>query len=85
MKLKVKDKNHKIYELLKLSIGNNDNYFNYSKNKVETSNQNLGINYYRKYIKTNIGKMIYKTNEKNKKKKYLIEPLYQIMLKRLKS
>ena len=71
--MKLKDKrnirlnNNKIFELFKLSLGNNKYILDYNKIKKESSNKNLEISYYKKYIKTNIGKMIYKNTEKNKK------------------
>jgi len=60
--IKLKDKNNnnlsktKILELFKLSIGNNITNLNY--NKI-SSNQNIQIIYYQKYIKKNVGKMKY--------------------------
>ena len=71
--VKLKDKNNinlnnkKFQEILKLSIGNNIKYFNYKKNKKEISNKNIEIIYYKRFIKKNIGKMIYETAECNKK------------------
>ena len=71
--VKLKDKNNinlnnrQFQEILTLSIGNNIKYFNYNKNKKEFSNQNIKIIYYKRFIKTNIGKMIYETAEYNKK------------------
>ena len=59
--------NNKILELFKLSVGNNINDLDYKENKKESSNKNLEISYYKKYIKTNVGKMIYKINGNNKK------------------
>ena len=59
--------NNKIFELFKLSIGNNKYILDYNKIKKEFSNKNLEISYYKKYIKTNIGKMICKNTENNKK------------------
>ena len=41
--LKVKEKNHKILELIKLSIGGNDNYFYYNREKSEAISKNLRI------------------------------------------
>jgi len=70
---KLKDKNNinlnnnKILELFKLSIGNNIYIKDYNKNKKESSNKTLKISYYKKYIKSNIGKMIYKNTGNNKK------------------
>ena len=64
--IKLKDKTNnkinenKILELFKLSIGNNIINLNYNKNKSKYSNQNIQIIYYQKYIKKNVGKMIYK-------------------------
>ena len=70
--IKLSNKNNinsnKILELFKLSIGNNINDLNYYKNKP--LNQNLEIIYYKRYIKENIGKMIYKTTQ-NKEIKIL--------------
>ena len=69
---KLKDKNNinlnnnKILALFKLSVGNNINILDYNQNKKQSSNKNLEISYYKKYIKTNIGKMIYKNNGYNK-------------------
>ena len=69
--LKIKNKtyinfnNNKVLGLFKLSVGNNINIFDY--NKKITSNKNLEISYYKKYIKSNIGKMIYKNTGKNEK------------------
>ena len=71
--VKLKDKNNiklnnkKFQEIFKLSIGNNIKYFNYKNNKEEISNKNIEINYFKRFIKKNIGKMIYKTAEYNKK------------------
>ena len=71
--VKIKDNNNiinlnngKIQEIFKLSIGNNIINFNYMKNQNESSNKNKEIIYYKKFVKKNIGKMIYKTNEYNK-------------------
>ena len=69
-KLKDKDNinlnNNKILELFKLSVGNNIYYLDYNQNKKESPSKYLKIRYYKKYIKSNIGKMIYKKNEDNK-------------------
>ena len=54
---------NKVLELYKLSAGNKIINLNYNKNKKVFSNKNLEIIYYKKYIKKNIGKMIYKTTE----------------------
>ena len=68
--IKIKDKsnqtlnNAKILEKLKLSFGNDIYDLNYNKNK--SSNNNLEIVYYKKFIKKNIGKMIYKNTKNNK-------------------
>jgi len=67
--IKVKEKKHKILEIIKLSKGNNGNNFCYNRKKSETSSKNLGIIYYKNYIKKNIGKMIYKTTENEKETK----------------
>jgi len=67
--IKLKDKNNttlnnnKILNLFKLSVGNNIINLNYNKNKKESSNQE--INYCKKYIKKDIGKMIYVNTENN--------------------
>ena len=53
--------NKDILELFKLSAGNN--IIIKEQNEKESSNQHLDIIYYKKYIKKNIGKMIYKTNK----------------------
>ena len=67
--IKFKDKNNNnlniILELFKLSIGNNIINLNYNKNKNKFSNQNIQIIYYQKYIKKNVGKMIYKNLDLN--------------------
>ena len=71
--IKLKDKNNIglnnniNLELIKLSIGNNMFYLNYDKNKKENSKKNLKIIYYKKYIKSNIGNMLYKNIENNTK------------------
>ena len=68
--IKLKDQNNltlnysKILEIFKLSFGNDIIDLNYIQNK--NSNNNLQIIYYKKYIKKNIGKMIYKNTENNK-------------------
>jgi len=54
---------NKILELFKLSIGNNIINLNYNKSK--SSNQNIQIIYYQKYIKKNVGKMIYIERSRN--------------------
>ena len=61
--------NNKILELFKLSVGNNINDLDYKENKKESSNKNLEIIYYKKFIKSNIGKMIYKNIGNNKELK----------------
>ena len=59
--LKLKDKsninkaNNKIFELFKLSFDNNI----INKNKKESSSQNLEIIYHKKFIKKNVGKMVF--------------------------
>jgi len=59
--IKLKDKKNinlkknNILELFKLSAGNNI----INKEKKNSSNQNLEIIYYKKYIKKDVGKMIY--------------------------
>ena len=67
--IKLRDKsninfnNNKILQLFQLSVGNNIINLNYNKIKKESSNKNLGIIYFKKYIKKNIGKMLYNNNE----------------------
>ena len=63
----------KILELFKSSIGNNINILDYNQNKNETSNKSLEINYYKKCVKSNIGKMIYKITKINKEIKIFNE------------
>jgi len=73
--------NNEILELFKISLGKNVYNFNYpyiSKENIKDDNliklydeknsseQNLEINYYKKSIKKNFGKMIYKAKENNK-------------------
>ena len=65
--------NNKILELFKLSAGNNINILDYNQNKKEPSNKNLEIKYYKKYIKSNIGKMIYKNTGFNEEIKIFDE------------
>jgi len=72
--IKLKDKNciqSETLELFKASIGKAIINLNY--NKKESSYKNLKIIYNKIYIKKNIGKMIYKTNEFNNKIKILNE------------
>jgi len=63
--IRLKDKNNiilnknKILELFKLSIGNNIINLKYNKNKKESSSENIQIIYYQKYIKKNVGKIVY--------------------------
>ena len=77
--VKIKDKNNinlyksKFQEIFKLSIGNNLINFNNNKNKKEFSNQIIDINYNKKFIKKNIGKMIYKNTNYNQKIKIFNE------------
>jgi len=76
--IQLKDKSNiinknKILQLFKLSLVNNITNLDYNINKKETSNQNLKMIFYKKYIKKNIGKITYKN-------KYL----YQKILKELK-
>ena len=88
--IKLKDKynnnlsNNKILELLKLSIGNNIINLNYIKNKKESSNQNFDIKNDKKYIKKNIGKMIYMNIENIKKIKILNKIFISNNIKRAK-
>ena len=80
--LKLKDKSHDNLELLKLSVGNNKNSLYYNKKK--SSNQNLGIIYYKNYYKKNIGKMIYKTTENSKEINILNKVFISKNIKRAK-
>ena len=70
---KLKDKsninlnNYKILELFKLSAGNKIYNLDYNIIKKESLNKILEISYYKKFIKENIGKMLYKNNRNNKK------------------
>ena len=53
--------NNKIFELIKLSFGNNIIQLNYNKNKKEFSKANLEIINFKIYLEKNIGKMKYKS------------------------
>ena len=64
--IKVEDKNKKTLELFKLSLGNDVNSIYYNKNKKKFSNKKLEVTFYKKFIKKNIGKMIYKETENKK-------------------
>ena len=69
-KVKIRDKNGKyneIYELLKLSVGNNITEINYNKNKIKSTNQSFDIivSCDKKKIKKNNGKMIYEAKNSN--------------------
>jgi len=83
--VKIRDKNNiifkqsKIQEIFKLSIGNNIINFNYNTKKGK-----LMFNYYKKFIKKNIGKMIYKTNEYNQDTKIFNENFILNNMKRAK-
>ena len=59
----------KILELFKLSVENKITALYYNKNKKESSNKNLKINYYKKSIHKNFAKMIYKKVEDSKSTK----------------
>jgi len=65
IQIKSKDKkninlnNNQVLEFFKLSVGNSIYIKDYNKNKKESSDNNLEISYYKNYIKSNIGKMIY--------------------------
>ena len=61
--IKAKEKNCKILELFKLSIGNGIYSLYYNKKEEKSSNQNLKLNYNKKYIEKNIGKMVYNNYE----------------------
>ena len=65
--IKLKDKNkanlNRILELFKLSVENNSFNLNYYENIKEFSNYNFEISYDKKYVKKNIGKMIYDATE----------------------
>ena len=75
--IKKKDKkdinlnDNKTLQLFKLSFGNSITNLNYIENKKKYSSQNLVINHYKKYLKKNIGKMIYANFENNKEIKIL--------------
>ena len=58
--IKVKDKNCIIFELFKLSLGNNVNFLYFTGGEEKCSNKNLKLIHYKKYIEKNIGKMIYR-------------------------
>ena len=68
----------KIQEIFKLSIGNNIINFNNNKKK------NSEINYNKKIIKKNIGKMIYEINGYNKNIKLFNQEFIQNNMKRAK-
>ena len=74
----------KIHELFKLSIGNKINDLYYNKNKKESSNKNLKINYYKKKIPKNLAKMIYKKIDDNKYKKIFNKKFILKNIKRAK-
>ena len=76
--------NYKILELFKLSAGNKIYNLDYNIIKKESLNKILEISYYKKFIKENIGKMLYKNNGNNKKKIYLIKYLFLEIRKELK-
>ena len=63
--IRMKDKrdinlnDNKELQLFKLSVGNSITNLKYFKNKNKCSSQNLVINYYKNYLKKNVGKMIY--------------------------
>ena len=88
--VKIKDKNNsnlnngKIQEIFKLSIGNNRSNLNYNKNNKEYSNKSMEIIYYKKYIKKNIGKMVYKANESNQEIKIFNKAFIKNNIKRAK-
>ena len=90
IQVKLRDKsninlnNNKIFELLKLSFGNNIINLNYNKNKKESSNKNLIINYYKTYFKKNIGKMVYTNVEGNEEIKIFNEEFISNNIKRAK-
>ena len=77
--IKLKEKNNidlndnKILKLFKLNLGNNVYKLDNNKNRKETSNKNLEISCYKNYIKSNIGKMIYKNNGNNRQIKIFNE------------
>ena len=85
--IKLRDKNevniNRIYELFKLSVENNIFNLSYNKNIKENSNHNLEISYDKKYIKKNIGKMIYK-DYKNKEIKIINGDFIKNNIKRAK-
>ena len=75
--IKLRDKNiinlNRIFGLFKLSVENNTFNLNYNKNIKECSNHIFEIIYDKKYIKKNIGKMIYDDTENKEIKLYNIE------------
>ena len=64
--INIKVNNKKILELFKLSLGNDVNSIYYNKNKKKCSNKKLEVTFYKKFIKKNIGKMIYEETENKK-------------------
>ena len=55
--------NNEVLEFFKVSLGNDANNFNYIENTKKSSEKHLDIIYYKKYIKRNIGKIIYKKSK----------------------
>jgi len=85
--IKAKANNKKVLELFKLSLGNKVNslyHKYYNKINKEYQYQNVEIVYFKKYLKKNNGKMIYKETENNKKTKILNEKFILNNMKRAK-
>ena len=82
--IKVKDKNKKILEIFKLSIGNTVKCLYYNNDKANNLNQNLKIIYFKKSLKKNIGKMIYKISENRKEINILSKTFVLNNIKRTK-
>ena len=82
--IKVKDKKQKILELFKLSIGNTIKPLYYNNDKANSLNQKIKIIYFKKYLKKNIGKMIYKISENKKEINILSKTFMLNNIKRAK-
>jgi len=82
--IKVKDNSKKTLELFKLSIENIVKCLYYNNDKLNSLNKNLKIIYFKKYLKQNIGKMIYKISENRKEINILNETFMLNNIKRVK-
>ena len=82
--IKVKDNSKKKLELFKLSIENIVKCLYYNNDKLNSLNKNLKIIYFKKYLKQNIGKMIYKISENRKEINILNETFMLNNIKRVK-